>query len=165
MRIVCPSCEAEYDVPDTLLANGPRKVRCARCAREWEPFAPPPPLPPPPPINPLASLDDGFNPPPLPGAPPPRDPRPQDPMLDDLPAAPPPRGGPKLADAAPPLKAPRERPVMRVPGGPPSVGLVIGWLLSAAVVVALIGAAWLKRPEIVAAWPPAKRLYTLFGLD
>ena len=56
MRIVCPACEAEYEVPDTLLANGPRKVRCARCAREWEPFAPPPPIQPPPPLQPARGL-------------------------------------------------------------------------------------------------------------
>jgi predicted Zn finger-like uncharacterized protein len=39
MRIVCPSCTAAYDVPDTRLpASG--RVRCARCAHEWS-VAPP----------------------------------------------------------------------------------------------------------------------------
>lgn len=34
MRIVCPSCAAEYDVPAFRLT--PRKVvRCARCGGEW----------------------------------------------------------------------------------------------------------------------------------
>jgi predicted Zn finger-like uncharacterized protein len=34
MRIACPSCAAEYDVPASRLT--PRKmVRCARCGGEW----------------------------------------------------------------------------------------------------------------------------------
>lgn len=49
MRIVCPSCSAAYDVPDSLVTAG-RIVRCARCGGEWTPVdaavAPPPePLP------------------------------------------------------------------------------------------------------------------------
>lgn len=53
MRLVCPSCSAAYDVPDSLLTAG-RVVRCARCGWEWTPVAeappesaasPPPPLP------------------------------------------------------------------------------------------------------------------------
>ena len=34
MRIACPACSAEYDVPDTIVAAG-RKVRCARCHEVW----------------------------------------------------------------------------------------------------------------------------------
>jgi len=49
MRIVCPSCSAAYDIPDSLVTAG-RVVRCARCAREWAPVeAAAPPEPPPPP--------------------------------------------------------------------------------------------------------------------
>jgi predicted Zn finger-like uncharacterized protein len=34
MRIVCPSCNAEYDVPEARLT--PRKmVRCSQCGGEW----------------------------------------------------------------------------------------------------------------------------------
>ncbi len=34
MTIICPSCEASYQIaPDTL--GGGRKVRCARCRTEW----------------------------------------------------------------------------------------------------------------------------------
>ena len=35
MRIVCPNCDAEYDVPHNLIGNG-RRVRCARCGQPWE---------------------------------------------------------------------------------------------------------------------------------
>lgn len=133
MRIVCPSCEAEYDVPDTMLAGGARKVRCARCAREWVPFAPPPP----PPAEP-------------------------DPLVEIQ--APRPAPAVKLADHAPPIDPPA-RPVMKVPGGPPGMALVIAWLFTAAAIVAGIFTLWLKRPEIIHLWPPAARLYRLFGLD
>ena len=47
MRITCPSCEAEYAVPDDKIAG--RVVKCARCETRWTPVpaapeAPPPPL-------------------------------------------------------------------------------------------------------------------------
>lgn len=163
MRIVCPSCEAEYELPDNLLAAGPRKVRCARCNREWQ-AAPPPgmstaPMPPPPA--------------PLPPLPPPsiapdvmeeaRQASPQPPAPPSEPKA---KGPPPLAEFVAPLvpdgRKPRDMPV---PGGPPRVGLVIAWLLTVAVLAGGVGAAWLKKAEIVAAWPPAARIYKLLDLD
>ena len=45
MRIACPSCAAEYDVPASHLKPG-KLVRCARCGNDWLPVpedAPPPP--------------------------------------------------------------------------------------------------------------------------
>lgn len=36
MRIACPSCATEYDVPDDRLRPH-RMVRCARCGGEWVP--------------------------------------------------------------------------------------------------------------------------------
>ncbi len=36
MRIVCPTCEATYNVPDAALSPG-RPVRCARCGNNWVP--------------------------------------------------------------------------------------------------------------------------------
>jgi predicted Zn finger-like uncharacterized protein len=38
MRITCPSCQAAYEVPDSVLIPG-RKVRCARCRATWAPEA------------------------------------------------------------------------------------------------------------------------------
>jgi predicted Zn finger-like uncharacterized protein len=57
MRLVCPKCQAAYDVPDTRLGGKPRRLRCTRCAHEWM-VEPPPPLPPPPvsPLRPAAPL-------------------------------------------------------------------------------------------------------------
>lgn len=37
MRIVCPGCEAAYEVPEAMLSPG-RTVRCARCGRDWLPL-------------------------------------------------------------------------------------------------------------------------------
>ena len=34
MRIACPSCDAEYDVPISRMKPG-KMVRCARCGGEW----------------------------------------------------------------------------------------------------------------------------------
>ncbi len=34
MQIACPSCAAEYDVPDARAKPG-RKARCSRCGTEW----------------------------------------------------------------------------------------------------------------------------------
>ena len=38
MRIVCPICEAAYEVEDRLLRPG-RATRCARCEHRWVPLA------------------------------------------------------------------------------------------------------------------------------
>lgn len=45
MRIVCPSCDAIYDVPLDRLAPG-RGVRCAKCGTVWQPVPTPDPDPP-----------------------------------------------------------------------------------------------------------------------
>jgi predicted Zn finger-like uncharacterized protein len=36
MRIACPSCAAEYEVPISRLTAG-KLVRCARCGTQWSP--------------------------------------------------------------------------------------------------------------------------------
>jgi len=47
MRVVCPSCAAEYEVPASRMTPQ-RKVRCVRCGGEWlaveEAEQPPPPV-------------------------------------------------------------------------------------------------------------------------
>jgi predicted Zn finger-like uncharacterized protein len=45
MRILCPQCQAAYEVPERLIAGG-RLLRCVKCRHEWrEAEAPPPPPP------------------------------------------------------------------------------------------------------------------------
>ncbi len=76
MKIVCPACEAAYDVPPSVVAS-PRRMRCARCGQDWiptaaEPDAPaaaaPEPAPPPEP-PPAAPEPVHVEPPALPTAP------------------------------------------------------------------------------------------------
>ncbi|OYV50886.1 MAG: hypothetical protein B7Z77_04925 [Acidocella sp. 20-58-15] len=46
MRISCPGCQTEYDVPDVAFNGRPRTVRCQQCNHQWlaEPaVASPPP--------------------------------------------------------------------------------------------------------------------------
>lgn len=35
MRIICPDCAAQYELPPELAARLPMRVRCARCGNEW----------------------------------------------------------------------------------------------------------------------------------
>jgi predicted Zn finger-like uncharacterized protein len=149
MRIVCPSCDATYDVPDAMLAGGARKVRCVRCGNEWVPTAVtvaplafeepqaetpayrPPPSPEPPPLEPLARVEPRLHP--L---------RPRhdtaremtEPVLEE---APPPRAG---------------------------AAAMVAWGVSLAVLLALGVAAVQWRAELMAAWPPSERLFAALGL-
>ena len=65
MRILCPQCQAAYEVPERLIAGG-RLLRCVKCRHEWAEEAPPPPVPAAPAPGPAAP-----GAPPLPAAPPP----------------------------------------------------------------------------------------------
>lgn len=35
MRVICPECSAEYDVPVPLLGEQGRRVRCSNCSHVW----------------------------------------------------------------------------------------------------------------------------------
>ena len=70
MRLICPNCDAQYEVPDEVLPAAGRDVQCSNCGQTWfqhhpdntpdddadpqdlptpdEEVAPPPPPPPPP---------------------------------------------------------------------------------------------------------------------
>lgn len=36
MRVICPSCATEYEVPQAWLAGRARKLKCARCGETWQ---------------------------------------------------------------------------------------------------------------------------------
>jgi predicted Zn finger-like uncharacterized protein len=129
MRIACPSCAAEYDVPASRVTPG-KMVRCARCGGEWmaadqtddvivtaEPEASQPEvLPevlPEPPIEPVASQPRVTAPSPAPSA--------------------------------------RHAPPRRV-------GLIGAWLLTAVVLVGAVAAAVTWREAIVRSWPASSRI-------
>lgn len=40
MRISCPNCSTEYEVPDAALAGRSRKLRCGHCGTQWPAAAP-----------------------------------------------------------------------------------------------------------------------------
>jgi predicted Zn finger-like uncharacterized protein len=59
MRIICPNCEAQYEVEDRLIPEGGRDVQCSNCGHTWFQYPhgiadpdegdeadPPPPAPP-----------------------------------------------------------------------------------------------------------------------
>ncbi|MEQ6202315.1 zinc-ribbon domain-containing protein [Sulfitobacter sp. HNIBRBA2951] len=70
MRLICPNCDAQYEVPDDVMPKAGRDVQCSNCGQTWfqnhpdfeptaeeaaedipapdEEVAPPPPPPPPP---------------------------------------------------------------------------------------------------------------------
>ncbi len=156
MRIVCPSCQAAYEVPDAILAAGPKLVRCARCGTEWTP----PPLAAP--IAPEGAV-------PEPAAPEPA-----------ARAAAEPEAGPPPARAEPRLSSFRQRPppvadlpptgaadhgVPPEPARPPPLyAAILGWVLSVALLAGLGWAAVTWRVSVMAAWPPSERVYTAVGL-
>jgi predicted Zn finger-like uncharacterized protein len=35
MRLTCPHCSTEYEIPDAALAAGSRRLRCDRCGHQW----------------------------------------------------------------------------------------------------------------------------------
>lgn len=136
MRIACPSCAAEYEVPDRLLAGPARRLRCARCAAE---FALPDTgaAPPPPPVQ---------DPPPAP-APPEAAPSPAPP-----PADPPPTPRVPLATAHDAPEA----------GG--ATALRRAWAASVLLVLGATASLLLFRGTVMEAWPPATRLFATLGL-
>jgi predicted Zn finger-like uncharacterized protein len=151
MRIACPNCSAEYEVPDTLLAGGPRTLRCARCSHQFQ-AAPAGPA-----VAPATVPAPAAAPPEPPVAPPP--PRPDPPPAEAPPEPPAPFDRSALLLPDPLLFRPPEEPVPR--GGAP---LVLAWLLSLAILGGAGWATWRFHADIVEAWPPAARLYQALGM-
>jgi predicted Zn finger-like uncharacterized protein len=186
MRIACPSCDAEYDVPDALLAGGAKRLRCTRCGHGFTGALPESaPAPEPLPAEPEASGTAS----PEPGQPEAGKLEPGPPQADQLEPAKPDAGRPEAAppedalpkrappewapapgaspDRPPPTRGPARHSPIDAPAEdaarPASGPLAVAWLGSLALVggggVALV----LFQAEIAAVWPPAARLYALFG--
>lgn len=56
MRLICPNCEAEYEVPDDVVPEAGRDVQCSACGQTW--FATPEGVSPPEPIEDAPPFDD-----------------------------------------------------------------------------------------------------------
>lgn len=155
MRIACPSCSAEYEVPDQALAAGARMLRCARCGHQFRAALPTPAepatlpkqaapvTPPPQPESAGGTAPDGAETPPAVTSRPPPSRGPTRSMPIDPPL-------PRLGDA---------------PASPPDRFALAGWLLTVAALLVAAYAAYAWRDEIMAAWPPAARLFTALGLN
>jgi predicted Zn finger-like uncharacterized protein len=182
MRIACPSCHAEYEVPDAMLAGGARQLRCARCGHGFlgalpaAPAGAPQPKPslappevaksaPTPPSEPLATV---------PPAKPASAEAPSAPVSVAAPKAPEPAPAPASPpgmaaspDRPPPTRGPVQHSPIDAPQDPPPPAtgrLAAAWLGSLALVGAGVAALLVFHAEIAAAWPPAARLYVALGL-
>ncbi len=164
MRIACPTCAAAYEVPDAVLAAGPRLLRCARCSTEFpaalreaevrpEPAAPSEPAPDPIPEPPAEPPPQDASPAPDP-APPAAEPPPE---LAVAPRdRPPPTRGPSASSPIEPLVS---------PAAPGQRALAAAWIASVGAIGAGLFALLHWQAEIAAAWPPAARLYAALGLS
>jgi len=136
MRIVCPSCGAAYEVPESRLGAG-KPVRCSRCGETWAPVEPPPPAPPEP-----------------------ERPRLEERLAPETSAILAPEPAPVVAPVAerstpPPSGREGER------GGP---GLKVAWALSFAVLAAAAWGAYDRREDVMRAWPASERAYAALGI-
>ena len=140
MLIACSSCAAEYEVPDRLLAAGPRMMRCARCGNQFQAGAAAPPH------------EAAAAPPEAPST----VPTPLPPL-----AAPP---APEPTSAAPPRRAPAPpRPVPMMPPATDRVA-VLGWIATGITLFGGAAAALANHKAISEAWPPATRLFQALGI-
>lgn len=194
MRIACPNCSAEYDVPESLLATGPRLLRCARCAHQFEaalpgaeapatpreaaaapPAAPPPAAPAPAGAPPAAAPLPAGPAPTAPPDPPPEPPPPSQAPAPDIAAAPPTlEATAPLVDRPPPTRGlARHSPIDPPAPEPPKprerqrfvATLAVAWLASLVVIFAAGWATYTYHEAITAAWPPIARLYQALGIE
>ena len=155
MRIVCPSCSATYDVPDSLVTAG-RVVRCARCDGEWTPVeasAVPPEKVSAPPADDVAAMPAEEVAP---------EPPPADPALP-VPDAPAPET-PANRTAATRHQSAMDRLVAQSTRPQSSTHLRLAWVASLVLLVLAAGAAYTWRAQIIAAWPPSAHAYAAVGL-
>ena len=155
MRIVCPSCSAAYDVPDSLVTAG-RVVRCARCDGEWTPVeasAVPPEVLAATPADEVATVpaNEAATVPPEEAAPRP-------------PALPVPEA-PANRLAATPRQSAMDRLAAQSARPESSTLLRLAWAASLVLLVLAAGAAYTWRGQIVAAWPPSAHAYAALGLN
>lgn len=167
MRIVCPTCDAAYQVPDSALAAR-KTVKCARCGNSWAPLGDDEP----PVVAPVAAPVEAVVVAPVaaPAPPPVVDPvvvipLPVEPIVVDAPAAnvAPPAAAPPAAPKPKPAAAPvvddsdEFVPEDKARGGS-------GLAISIAIVLAAGLAAVMFREQIMQAWPASAHLFAAIGL-
>jgi predicted Zn finger-like uncharacterized protein len=141
MRIVCPSCDAAYDVPESVLTTR-TLLRCSRCASD-------------------------FSPPGLPQAPAPAAPE----QTDHAPAEPeiPIESPPPMAPVSASLPA-AEHQVAAMPQQATVLEsrrtqILAAWAGSLMIIIAAIWLGISHRRSVMHAWPPSIRFYEVFGAN
>jgi predicted Zn finger-like uncharacterized protein len=140
MLIECPNCHAGFDVPERLLRDRSRPLRCGQCGTVF-------PIPEPPAPEPEPAELRTPEPPPAP------------PVTEEPRAA----SKPLTEEVQPEPELPRVTPP-EAANGASSRGLRAAW---AASILLLIGgglAAIIQRDAVMAAWPPAARVFGALGL-
>ena len=138
MILTCPSCATSYFTPDEAIGATGRRVRCRTCAHTWHASLADEPLELSEPADPATTVQAGFGK---------RDEAPE--TLAETPAP----ELPKVFRA----RAEEQRRVRRAA----THGAV--WAGLASVFVAILGAAWLFRVEVVDLYPRAAAAYAMVG--
>jgi predicted Zn finger-like uncharacterized protein len=138
MLIECPKCAAGFQVPERLLRDRNRPLRCGQCGTVFATPEPPAPEP-----EPFAF----------------RAPEPPAPMVEE------PREAPTLvAEELSPKPEVAHDTQPEAGQGAASRGLRAAWAASIALLLGGGLAAIIKRDAVMEAWPPAARLFAALGL-
>lgn len=140
MLIECPKCQAGFQVPERLLRDRARPLRCGQCGTVFP--MPEPPAPEPEPV--------AFRAPELP---------PLAPVVEE----PGPERTPLAEEPHPELQGAGDTPPEAATGAG-SRGLRVAWAASIALLLGGGLAAIIKRDAVMEAWPPAARLFAALGL-
>ncbi len=160
MRIACPQCTAEYEVPDRLLQGAARPLRCARCQHEWlvgGPAAPPAAAPQAAATPQAAPTPERFSPMPPPAAAPPA----AEGDEPEAPRRPRPTRRPRQHN---PIDPPLPRRAGEAEEDPQRRVALIAWAASITLLLVLAAAVVIWRQPIMLAWPPSGRLFLALGL-
>jgi predicted Zn finger-like uncharacterized protein len=139
MQIECPSCRAGFEVPERMLRDRTRPLRCSQCRTVFPMPAPPVPEP-----EPVAWRAPEPPPPPVV-----EEPRPAPMPVVEEPQPEPMAASDTLPEAA---------------NEASSRGLRVAWVASIALLLGGGLAAIIKRDAVMEAWPPAARLFAVLGL-
>ena len=148
MLIQCPDCAAAFEVPERLLVDPTRPLRCSQCRTVF-------PIP-----ESAAPKTKGWERAEPVAAPPPRPPPAARPVAEQEPPA-----AQAMAPEAPaePLVA-RDSPPEPANDGVSSRRLRAAWVASILVLILGGVGAIAKRAEIMEAWPPSARVFSALGL-
>ena len=138
MQIECPSCGAGFEVPERMLRDRTRPLRCSQCRTVFP--MPDPPAPEPEPVAWRA-----------PEPPPPR-------VVEEPPPAP-------VIEELRPESEPAEETPPEAANEASSRRLRAAWAASIALLIGGGLAAIIKRDAVMEAWPPAARLFAALGLS